>query len=66
MDYFIARMDSLSPAMKHRPSVITIAANLKTIRALSVQTIPPSRTDVERMRDLADEAMGAAFSRQSP
>lgn len=64
MDYFIARMDCLNPAMKKRPAVIMISANLKAIRALVSPDHPPTRSDVERMRDLADEAMSAALARQ--
>lgn len=64
MDYFIARMDCLSPSMKKRPAVITISANLKAIRALASAGHLPTQSDVERMRDLADEAMSAALARQ--
>lgn len=64
MDYFIARMDCLSPSMKKRPSVITISADLKAIRALATPSHPPTRGEVDRMRDLADEAMSAALTRQ--
>jgi hypothetical protein len=64
MDYFIARMDCLSPSMKKRPAVITISANLKAIRALAVAGHLPTQSVVEKMRDLADEAMSAALARQ--
>ena len=64
LDYFIARMDCLSPSMKNRPSVITISANLKAIRALASTGHPPTQGEVGRMRDLADEAMSAALARQ--
>jgi hypothetical protein len=64
MDYFIARMDCLSPSMKKRPAVITISANLKAIRALAAAGHVPTQSDVERMRGLADEAMSAALARQ--
>ena len=64
MDYFIARMDCLSPAMKKRPAVITISANLKAIRALAAADHPLTQGEVDRMRDLADEAMSAALARQ--
>ena len=63
MDYFIARMDCLNPAMKKSPIVITIASSIKTIRAVSVQAKPPTQGDVAEMRDLADQAMKAALSR---
>lgn len=65
MDYFIARMDCLSPSMKKRPIVITIASRLKTIRAIAVPGKPPTESDVVRMRDLADEAMKAALSKDA-
>ena len=64
LDYFIARMDCLSPSMKKRPAVISISANLKAIRALASTGHPPTQGEVERMRDLADEAMSAALARQ--
>ena len=64
LDYFIARMDCLSPSMKSRPAVITISANLKAIRALASTGHPPTQGEVDRMRDLADEAMSAALARQ--
>ena len=64
MDYFIERLDCLSPRMKKRPIVTTIASKLKTIRVLSMQSNPPSPSEVIRMRDLSDEAMNAALSRE--
>jgi hypothetical protein len=69
MDYFIDRMDCLNPAMKRNPVVITITSRLKTIRAVAVETSPPTQGDVIRLRELADEAVTAALSkdtRQSP
>jgi hypothetical protein len=65
MDYFIARMDSLSPMMKKRPIVITLTSRLKTIRSLAVAGKTPTAGDISRMRDLADEAMAAALSKES-
>jgi hypothetical protein len=65
MDYFIARMDCLSPSMKKRPVVIAIASRLKTIRAIAVPGKIPTEGDVVRMRDLADEAMKAALSKDA-
>ena len=64
LDYFIARMDCLSPSMKKRPAVISISANLKAIRELASTGHPPTQGEVERMRDLADETMSAALARQ--
>ena len=64
MDYFIARMDCLSPSMKNRPACVTISSNLKAIRAMATPDHPPTQTEVERMRDLADEAVKAALARQ--
>ena len=65
MDYFITRMDCLSPTTKKRPIVITITSRLKTIRSLAVPGKIPTEGDVFRMRALADEAMAAALSRDS-
>ena len=67
MDYFIERMDCLSPVTKKRAIVIEITSRLKTIRSLAV--VPnhvPTQGDVIRMRDLADEAMKAALSKETP
>ncbi len=65
MDYFIDRMDCLNPRLKQRPVVIAIASRLKTIRALCVQSFPPSPSEVAQLRDLADEAMKAALTKQT-
>lgn len=65
MDYFITRMDCLSPMMKKRPIVITLTSRLKTIRSLAVDGKTPTAGDVSRMRDLADEAMAAVLSKES-
>ncbi|HLB33130.1 MAG TPA: hypothetical protein VJK54_02730 [Chthoniobacterales bacterium] len=62
MDYFIERMDTLSPKAKKRPLVITLSAKLKTLRALAAQNPNPTLSDVIALRTLADEAMGAALS----
>ena len=66
MNYFIDRMDCLNPRLRKRPIVVTISSRLKTIRAVSVQSSPPTPGDVAQMRDLADEAMKAALSREVP
>ena len=65
MDYFIERMDCLSPLTKKRPIVIAITSRLKTIRFIAVPGKPPSQSDVVRMRDLADQAMKAALSKDT-
>ena len=63
LDYFIERLDTLSPRVKKRPLVITISARLKTIRAIAAQNKTPTTADVFQLRALADEAMQAALSR---
>lgn len=63
MDYFIKRMDYLSPTMKKHPIVITVTSRLKTIRSLAAPGQTPTEVDVARMRSLADEAMAAALSK---
>lgn len=65
MDYFIDRMDCLSPPTKKSPIVIAITSRLKTIRSLAVAGKTPTQGDVVRMRDLADEAMKAALSKEA-
>ena len=64
MDYFIARMDCLSPSMKKRSAVLAINTRLKTIRSLCLPGKTPGESEVAQMRDLADEAIRAAFSRE--
>lgn len=64
MDYFIERMDCLSPSTKKRPIVITITSRLKTIRSIAVPGVTPTQGDVVRMRDLADEAIKAALNKE--
>lgn len=64
MDYFIERMDCLSPSTKKRHIVIAITSRLKTIRSIAVPGVAPTQGDVVRMRDLADEAMKAALTKE--
>jgi hypothetical protein len=66
MDYFIGRMDCLSPRIRKRPVVITIASRLKTIRSIATPGKTPTSGEVVQMRDLADEAMRAALTREGP
>jgi hypothetical protein len=64
MDYYIDRMDCLSPRMKSRPIVAGITARLKTIRAMVTPGSIPTQGDVSRLKDLADQTVGAALSKQ--
>lgn len=64
MDYFVDRMDCLSPSMKRRPAVSAVAASLKEIRAIALRRDPPTQEDVAVMRDLADRAMKEALARE--
>lgn len=64
MDYYVDRMDCLSPRMKARPVVAAITTRLKTIRATVTAGSPPTQGDVVRLRDLADQIMTTALSKQ--
>ena len=64
MDYFITRMDTLSPHTKKRPLVITLSANLKTIRSIAAQSKVPALSEVQQLKTLADEAMKAALQHE--
>lgn len=57
MDYFIDRLQTLSPRMKKTELVKAITSRLQTIRAIAGEAAdrPPSKSEVERMRDLAVE-----------
>ena len=63
MDYFIERMDTLSPRTKKRPIVIALAAKLKVIRSIAAQNKVPMLSEVTQLRTLADEALGACLSK---
>lgn len=64
IDYFIERMDTLSPHTKRRSIVITLSSNLKTIRAIAAQHKTPALSDVQQLESLADEAMKAALQHE--
>ena len=66
MDYFVVRMDNLSPTLKKSPCVVAITADLKTIRSIAEAGKTPTEGDVFRMRDLADHAMNAALKKYPP
>lgn len=62
MDYFIERMDTLSPKTKKRSIVIELTAKLKTIRAVAAQNKTPTLSEVTELKKLADEAIAAGLS----
>lgn len=62
MDYFIERMDTLSPRVKRRPIVIELTAKLKTIRALAAQSNVLALSEVTQLEKLADEAVSIGLS----
>lgn len=64
MDYFIERMDTLSPRTKRRTLVITLTANLKTIRAIAAQNKTPALSEVEQLRSLSDDAIKVALQHE--
>lgn len=61
VDYFIERMDTLSPRVKKRPLVLELTAKLKTMRGIMEQNPKPLLTEVIALKTLADEALAAAL-----
>lgn len=57
MDYFLDRLQTLNPKIKKSEIVTSITSRLQTIRAIAAEANgrAPSKSDVERMRDLAVE-----------
>lgn len=57
MDYFLDRLQTLNPKIKNTELVTSITSRLQTIRAIAGEANgrPPSKSEVERMRDLAVE-----------
>lgn len=64
MDYYIDRMNCLSPRMKSRPVVAGVATRLKTIRAMVPAGSLPTQGDAARLKDLADQTVTTALSKQ--
>lgn len=69
MDYFLDRLDTLNPRLKNTELVTAITSDLKTIRAIAGEAAnrAPSKSEVERMRDLAikiNTAMSARVDKQ--
>lgn len=65
MDYFIDRLQTLNPRIKNSELVTGITSRLQTIRAIAGEAADraPSKTEVERMRDLATEINKIASSK---
>lgn len=57
MDYFLDRLQTLNPKIKKTELVTSITSRLQTIRAIAGEANghAPSKSEVERMRDLAIE-----------
>ena len=57
MDYFLDRLQTLNPKIKKTELVTAITSRLQTIRAIAGEAVDrvPSKSEVERMRDLAVE-----------
>ncbi len=57
MDYFLDRLQTLNPKIKKTELVTAITSRLQTIRAIAGEAADraPSKSEVERMRDLAVE-----------
>ena len=62
IDYFIERMDTLSPRIKRRSVVIELTAKLKTIRAVAAQSKILTLSEVTQLEKLADEAITIGLS----
>lgn len=64
MDYFIERLDTLSPRTKRRAIVINLTVNLKSIRAIAAQSKVLSLDQVKQLKTLADEAIKYALQHE--
>lgn len=64
LDYFVDRMECLSPSMKKRPAVTSLTISLKKIRTISLRHNPPTREEVAEMSDEADRALRNALARE--
>lgn len=64
MDYFIDRLETLNPRLKRTELVTLLLANMKTVRAIAAERggSPPTSSEVEEMRRLANEMIAAAQS----
>ena len=65
MDYFIDRLETLHPRLKKTEMVSTLTGRVKQIRTITMEADSrvPSPAQVAKMRDLANEAEGAATAR---
>jgi hypothetical protein len=65
MNYFIDRLDTLNPRLKRSPLVATLIGNLKTIYSIATKAggRPPSQSEVNEMRNFANEMENAAMSK---
>jgi hypothetical protein len=57
MDYFLDRLATLNPRLRNTELVTAMTSRLQTIRAIAgeADNRPPTKSEVERMRDLAIE-----------
>lgn len=57
MDYFLERLSTLNPRLRNTELVTGITSRLQTVRSIAGEAVnrPPSKSEVERMRDLAIE-----------
>lgn len=65
MDYFLDRLSTLNPRLKNTDLYTAINSRLQTIRAIAGEagSRPPTKKEVERMRDLAIEINDAMSAR---
>ncbi|MDD5198785.1 MAG: hypothetical protein PHC88_03200 [Terrimicrobiaceae bacterium] len=65
ISYFIDRLDTLNPRLKQTPLVALLLSRLKTIYSIESKAgeRPPSQSEVNEMRDLANEMVAAALSK---
>lgn len=64
LNYFVDRMECLSPSMKRRPAVSSLTDSLKKIRTISLRHDPPTPAEIAEMRDEADRALKNALAKQ--
>lgn len=65
MNYFLDRLNTLNPRLKRSPLAALLISKLTTIYRIATQAQgrPPSQSEVNEMRDLANEMEAAAMSK---
>ncbi len=65
ISYFIDRLETLNPRLRKTELVTQLTAKMKVLKSEvdAIESRPPSQTEVEEMRDLANEMEAAALAK---